>query len=82
MEGRRVKLTKLTDNKFEGNHPNGINQGYEKIGFSRGVPTKGEAFFVTRGVDNFFHTPTVTEEMNEEGIFKTMNSTYKLEYLD
>lgn len=82
MEGRKVKLTKLTDDKFEGNHPNGINQGYEKIGFIRGVPTKGKAFFVTRGVDNFFHTSTVTEEMNEEGIFKTLNSTYKLEYLD
>lgn len=74
----KVKLTKLIDNTFNGNHPNGIYEGYIKIGMIPDdyKPTIGERFYITT-----FSTSPVTTEMNENGIFNTTYSTYKLEYI-
>ena len=72
-------LTKISDDKFNGFHPNAKDEGYIKMGNNiyPETPTVGELFWV----DNL-HTSTVTKPLNEQGIFKTKNSTYKLEILE
>lgn len=82
MEGRKVRITKIVDSTFGGSHPNQINEGYTRIGYSKKEPTKGEVYFINSTMSEWFRTSTVIEELNEEGLFKTQNSTYKLEYLD
>jgi hypothetical protein len=75
---KKYKLTKLSDNVFNGVHPNNINEGYTKIGYYENPPKVGERFML--GYKNslgIFMTSTVTEIVDEE-IFKTLNSTYKM----
>ena len=74
------KLEKLTDDKFEGLHPNGIYEGHTVLGFIISELTIGERFEIC-GAGNFLSTSPVTEIVSitpEETIFKTLNSTYKL----
>ena len=74
------KLEKLTDDKFEGLHPNGIYEGHTVLGFIISELTIGERFEIC-GAGNFLSTSPVTEIISitpEETIFKTLNSTYKL----
>jgi len=73
---KRIRLTKISDDEFQGNHPNGINAGYIKEGFFTDRPEIGECFYV----DNF-RTSRVTYIIDDE-TFQTENSTYRLEYLD
>lgn len=73
----KVKLTKISDDYFNGKHPNNINAGYIKEGYTPKLPTKGEHFSV-----GILSTSTVTEELNDDMIFKTSYSTYKLEILE
>lgn len=70
-----VQLIKLSDDKFNGNHPNGIFAGHtkeiEKLLFK---PVVGEKYYF-----GSLQTSIVTEildDNNDEIIFKTMNSTY------
>lgn len=76
----KVKITKLTDDKFENNHPNNINEGFIKKGNLITPPVVGYSCMV-----DSFYTSTVQEivsKTDKEIIFKTLNSTYKLEILD
>jgi hypothetical protein len=73
---KKVRITKLSDDRFKGNHPNNINEGYVKEGYILESPTIGERFYV----GNNFSTSPVTSEL-KGGIFKTIYSTYKLEYI-
>jgi hypothetical protein len=78
----KVKVTKITDDTFNGEHPNGINEGYSIIGFYEKEPTVGERFLVKgKRMWDFLETSLVTEPLNEEGVFKTTYSTYKIEHL-
>jgi hypothetical protein len=74
--GDKAKLTKVSDDYFNGNHPNHINEGYIVKGKLMSLPKIGERFYFGK---RFFSTSIVKEELNEEGIFKTTYSTYKLE---
>ena len=75
-----VRVTKLSDDVFEGNHPNTINEGYVKEGVPiYGRPEVGYSFAI-----NNFYTSTVQEIVSDEGdkgVFKTLNSTYKWEVI-
>lgn len=73
---KTVKLTKLKDNRFNTRHPNGINEGYVKEGIMVALPKIGERFYV-----NDFSTSLVLSEIDENGIFETINSVYKLEII-
>jgi len=73
---KTVKLTKLKDNRFNGRHPNGINEGYVKEGIMQHLPKIGERFYV-----GAFSTSPVLSEIDEDGIFETTYSTYKLEII-
>jgi hypothetical protein len=73
-----AKITKLTDEQFNGRHPNGINPGYEKriettpVKPVVGMPYSFGSLFTSR----------ITEiiEMNaNEYVFRTKNSIYKVE---
>lgn len=75
---KKVRITKITDNKFNGDHPNRIFEGFVKEG-KEPFPIKlNERYHVGHS----FSTSLVTELPNKDGIFKTINSTYKLEYLE
>lgn len=69
-------LIKISDDVFEGRHPNGINEGFKEIGGYINGPVVGERYRF-----NNLTTSTVTEvtENDDESIqFKTSNSTYKI----
>jgi len=75
---KKIKLVKISDDYFNGKHPNGIYEGYTVIGYMKDKPIKGERFVV---YSSMFSTSIVTEELNEEGVFRTQYSTYKIDYL-
>lgn len=69
-------IIKQSDDKFNGNHPNGIFEGYRQKGRFLNFPTINQYFYI-----GSLRTSPVTEiisETDEEIIFKTLNSTYKL----
>lgn len=69
------RITKLSDDAFNGNHPNGINKGYITEGKITIGPVVGERFYIGK-----FSTSIVLEII-DENTFKTLYSTYKLEYI-
>lgn len=77
--GRTVWIIKVSDDKFEGKHPNGINEHYTAKGVMVDPPTVGKPFYVDRP-SGYFRTSPVTEIINPI-TFRTLNSTYKLEYI-
>jgi hypothetical protein len=71
-----AKLIKLSDDVFNGFHPNGIDTGYIKEGNRIGSLELGQQFTL-----DFFHTSRITEILEDTGRtvkFKTKNSTYEL----
>jgi hypothetical protein len=69
-------LIKISDDMFEGRHPNGINEGFKEIGGYITGPIVGERYKF-----NNLTTSTVTEitEQDDNCVnFKTQNSTYKI----
>lgn len=71
-------ITKLSDDKFNGKHPNFIDKGYTSNGVVMMKPMVGYPCIV-----GSLRTSTVTEivsETKKKIVFKTLNSTYKLEY--
>lgn len=79
---KRVKLVKLVDNKFKGEHPNGINTGHEVVGQELAPIAIGKAYVVLAGLIGSLRTSAVQSLPDEQGIFTTLNSTYKLIDLD
>ena len=78
---KKVKLTKLSDDAFNGNHPNGIYEGYVAQGFETNPPTIGERYEIhTENGTLVLSTSIVQSGSNKDGIFKTTYSTYKVEY--
>ena len=74
----KATLVKVADNVFEGNHPNGIIEGYTKKANRFTIPVVGERYqFSTLKT-----TPVVEIVELEEGHIKftTWNSTYLLTY--
>jgi hypothetical protein len=74
-EIRRARLTKISDNAFDGKHPNKINVGYVKEGIVFQEPLVGQSCCI-----GSLCTSEVTEVIDENN-FKTLNSTYRIEYL-
>ncbi len=73
---KQIRLIKISDDVFEGKHPNGIYEGYSRVGSMIVPPTIGERFWL-----NAFSTSPVTKIISKFK-FKTMYSTYKIEYLE
>jgi hypothetical protein len=73
---RRARITKISDNRFNGDHPNNINEGYTREGYVLIPPEVGNFCIV-----GHLRTSPVTKII-DENTFETLNSTYRLEYLD
>jgi len=80
----KVKVNKLTDDAFDGEHPNGILEGSMREGVAfLGVPVVDRSFNISYG-SKVFSTSTITEILEETesgGKFKTLNSTYSWEII-
>lgn len=70
-----IKIKKLK-NLLDTEHPNNINEGFEKIGDFIGAPQIGQRFYVGMS----FSTSPVTELVDKK-TFKTANSIYEYEKL-
>ena len=76
-----IRLTKLKDTKFDGKHPNHINEGYVKEGvINVEKSNEHQCFLIIKG-DRFFNTSQVVEIEEQEGydLAHTLNSIYKVE---
>ena len=71
-------IEKVSDDIFDGIHPNGIDVGYIKQSpyIYPQQPKVGEKFQV-----GTLRTSFVMEGLNDKGEFKTLNSTYILHYV-
>lgn len=80
---KRIRITKIKDDAFNNSHDNGINEGFTKEGYMIEKPMIGDRFNVYHNKLHWdFSSSLVTEELNENNEFKTLYSTYKIEYLD
>lgn len=80
--GKLVKLTKVSAiNYVEGNHPNGVNEGYETEGRLMLLEVGVSAQIVEhdRGLYPSMFVTSVVEEIIDDNTFRTKNSIYKLE---
>lgn len=82
LENQRIILTKLSDDVFEGKHPNGYYAGFTMLGAVLELPVIGQRYGIMgRHLGESFITSTVTDIVSmtdDEIIFKTNNSTYKM----
>ena len=78
-KGDRVVLTKISDDKFDGNHPNGIIEGYTRVGKLINDVIIGDQILVVNNT-HYLCTSEVTEIIDDI-TFKTENSTYKIEVI-
>jgi hypothetical protein len=86
---KKVTIIKISDSKYNNNHPNGINVGYTKVGFEIAPPTIGSRYTILPeshlkldNLMNDFSTSIVISLPDKEGVFKTVNSAYKLIYIE
>ena len=83
-KGDFVKVVKLSDDVFEGRHPNGIKSNHTVYGAILNEVKVGEALFLDKAKGDsfgFFHTSVITEII-DENTFRTLNSTYHIEMFD
>lgn len=76
----KYTITKISDDVYNGIHPNGIDEGYSMEFDNKPELVVGERYALTNPT-RYLLTSTVTEIVSEtenEIIFKTKNSTYKL----
>lgn len=74
-----VRVTKIKDNKFNGNHPNFINEGYKVEGYIQ-IGEVDSVLYVD-GLDKWVRTSLIKsiEEHDSYDLVHTNNSTYKIE---
>ena len=75
------EVVKLSDDMYEGFHPNGIREGYSSRGFVSNLEV-GKYFYC----GSLRTSPVIgiisVDDANREILFKTVNSTYKLSLLE
>ena len=72
-----AKITKVKDDAFNGNHPNGINAGYTKeINETPELPIVGACYYFGSLRTSIVESFKETEKGYE---IKTMNSVYEVE---
>jgi hypothetical protein len=75
----RVQVTKIKDNKFDGNHPNFIIEGYKTEGFVQ-IGEVGDVLYIA-GLDKWLRTTIIESIKENDGydLIHTRNSIYKIE---
>lgn len=80
--GDQISLVKISDDKFDGKHPNSINEGFVITGeLIRSLKVgEGLQMYCDPNKDDYdwFGTSVVMEIINEN-TFRTLNSTYHIE---
>jgi hypothetical protein len=71
--GKEVILKKISDLKYEGNHPNGVNEGFTV----RGILLMIDPCIYIDHILNYFHTSKV-KKIEGDKIY-TLNSIYTIE---
>jgi hypothetical protein len=76
-----VYVIKIKDNKFDGKHPNHINEGYEVSGYI-GLGEVGNCLYVSN-MRKYLRTSIIKsiEECDGYDLVHTENSTYKIEVI-
>lgn len=80
-----IEVTKIKDLKFDGQHPNHINNGFKEVGYIENLPKVGKPFVmysipkITIGGVKFY---TSTVKKVTKGTFTTLNSVYKFKIID
>ena len=76
-----IRLSKITDTRFNGKHPNGIDVGYTKEGVINLEKSNEHQCFLFIEKDKFFNTSQVLVLEEKEGydLAYTVNSVYKVE---
>lgn len=78
-KGSWVKVVKLSDDKFNGLHPNYIDEGYTRFGeLCHDIEVGKRLEMSGKRLHDWFTTSIVTEII-DNNTFKTENSTYKIE---
>jgi len=77
---QKVIITKIIDDKFDGNHPLGINEGFTISGILSEFRTGSNLYLCKENGSIEFYTSAIKEINEEAGIFETQNSTYKIEF--
>lgn len=76
-----LRIEKIKDIKFDGNHPNGYNVGLvlENYYINIDLSKKHNCLFVTYS-DRWFHTSAIKKQEEYEGydLLYTLNSIYKI----
>jgi hypothetical protein len=81
---KTIRVTKIKDNVFDNQHPNGINEGYIKEGMiNLELSEKHKCLFIHPEKDEYFHTSEIKKTIENEDfdLFYTVNSIYKVEIL-
>jgi len=80
-DGVTIRLTKVTDTRFNGQHPNDINVGYIKEGIINIEKSNEHQCFLIIKDGRFFNTSQVLilEEKGDYDLAYTVNSVYKVE---
>ena len=79
-----LKLTKLQDNRFYGEHPNGVNEGAVNEGFLHlDLSNQYQCLFILDGPDRYFHTSQIRRIEEHQGydLVTTLNSVYRVDFL-
>jgi len=76
-----IRLSKITDTRFDGKHPNDINVGYVKEGMINLEKSNEHQCFLFIEKARFFNTSQVLILEEKEGydLAYTVNSVYKVE---
>jgi len=80
LANKKVKITKVTDTKFDGKHPMGIFAGSERIGTVLHNLVTGACFYMATDKGGFRTSPVTS--INDDMTFNTENSVYKIELLE
>lgn len=78
---QNISITKLSDEVFNNDHPNGINPGYVNSGYVHELPIVGAPFIIETGINRILKTSPVVSYDPKTGILKTENSTYQIKII-
>ena len=73
-----AKITKLSDDVFEGKHPNNIHKGFTKQGHIHSPLKVGSSFIIGSFITS--RVTKIIEETLTSAKFKTKNSTYLVKF--
>jgi hypothetical protein len=81
--GKYITLTKVSDDVFEGNHPNGVFVGNQLSGYIKTKPVIGEQLYLYPSLKGVLPPCAWTSILvaidTKSNLIKTENSTYKFE---